>query len=626
MTSNAIQSINNMTIRSILEKEKLYGNNFIDWYRNLQIVLKSERKLHHLENPLPEAPLETASATVRNAYTKQYNEQLEVACLMLTSMTSELQRNLMDYNAYDMIEELKTMFQQQAEHELFETVKAFHACKHELGQPVSQYVLKMKGYLDQLEHLGYAMPPVLGVHLILTSLSKDYDGFVMNYNMHSMGKSIPELHAMLKQAEKGLPKKTPAVLTIKEGKIQKRKPQDASGKGKGKSKQAYTLKKKIPPPAKKEHPAKNMACHHCGQIGHWRRNCVLYLEELKKGKAGSTSTSGIFVIELYNFPNKTWVYDTGYGTHICNDMQGLRKIRKLNKGALDLYVGNGDRSAVEAIGSYELILPSGLILILDNCHYAPSITRGVISVSRLKDNGFNHVFTDYGISKRITKLQHDGLLESTGNESFDICESCLSGKMTKKPFTHQVERASDLLGLIHTDGYALESAARILNMVPNKKVNKTPYEIWHGKVPNLSYLKVWGCEAHVKRDTPNKLESRTIKCIIVGYPKETMGYYFYYPAENKVFTARYAEFLEKRLLLQEASRSTVDLEEIQEQDTLPSEGTSEIRTEPQHESVEVQDEACLIRRSSRTSRPPERLNLMVTMEDFELGDLGEPAN
>nr|GEY00594.1 hypothetical protein [Tanacetum cinerariifolium] len=49
--------------------------------------------------------------------------------------------------------------------------------------------------------------------------------------------------------------------------------------------------------------------------------------------------------------------------------------------------------------------------------------------------------------------------------------------------------------------YALESTALILNMVPTKKVDKTPYELWHGKVPNLSYLKVWGCEAHVKRLT-----------------------------------------------------------------------------------------------------------------------------
>nr|GFB12420.1 retrotransposon protein, putative, Ty1-copia subclass [Tanacetum cinerariifolium] len=53
--------------------------------------------------------------------------------------------------------------------------------------------------------------------------------------------------------------------------------------------------------------------------------------------------------------------------------------------------------------------------------------------------------------------------------------------------------------------YTLESAARILNMVPTKKVDKTPYELWHEKVPNLSYLKVWGCEAHVKCHTPDKL-------------------------------------------------------------------------------------------------------------------------
>lgn len=179
---------------------------------------------------------------------------------------------------------------------------------------------------------------------------------------------------MLKLAEKGLPKKAPSVLTIREGKIQKKKPQAAQGKGKGKGKKTYTPKKKIPLPAKKEHPAKDMTYHHCGVVGHWRRNCSAYLVELKKGKAGSTSNSGIFVIELYAFPNKSWVYDTGCGTHICNNVQGLRRSRKLNKGALDLYVGNGDRAAVEAIGSYELILPSGLVIVLDNGHYAPTIT------------------------------------------------------------------------------------------------------------------------------------------------------------------------------------------------------------------------------------------------------------
>ncbi|GJS47875.1 retrotransposon protein, putative, ty1-copia subclass [Tanacetum coccineum] len=142
--------------------------------------------------------------------------------------------------------------------------------------------------------------------------------------------------------------------------------------------------------------------------------------------------------------------------------------------------------------------------------------------------------------------------------------------------------------------YALESATRILNMVPTKKVDKTPYELWYGKVPNLSYLKVWGCEALVKRDTPDKLQQRSVKCIFIGYPKKTMGYYFYFPPENKIIAARYAEFFEKNLITQEVIGTAIDLEEIQDEDTSPSEITSKIPMKvegfepPQEEVILIQ--------------------------------------
>ena len=38
-----------MSLRSVLEKDKLTGTNFLDWFRNLRIVLKQERKLYVLE-------------------------------------------------------------------------------------------------------------------------------------------------------------------------------------------------------------------------------------------------------------------------------------------------------------------------------------------------------------------------------------------------------------------------------------------------------------------------------------------------------------------------------------------------------------------------------------------------
>ena len=53
--------------------------------------------------------------------------------------------------------------------------------------------------------------------------------------------------------------------------------------------------------------------------------------------------------------------------------------------------------------------------------------------------------------KRMKKLHKDGFLESLGSESFDACEPCLLGKMTKTPFSGTMEQATDLLEIIHTD-------------------------------------------------------------------------------------------------------------------------------------------------------------------------------
>ena len=116
-------------------------------------------------------------------------------------------------------------------------------------------------------------------------------------------------------------------------------------------------------------------------------------------------------------------------------------------------------------------------------------------------------------------------------------------------------------------GYALETAAFILNRVPSKVVEKTPYEIWNGKTPNLSFLKIWGCEAYVKRQISDKLAPKSDKCLFIGYPKKTKGSYFYNASENKVFIARDGVFLEREFISKRTSRCIVQLEEIQDPQT-----------------------------------------------------------
>nr|GFD06022.1 zinc finger, CCHC-type [Tanacetum cinerariifolium] len=166
--------------------------------------------------------------------------------------------------------------------------------------------------------------------------------------MHSMGKIVNELYAMLKLHEQTLPKSSaPALHAIRAGKVQKgnkhKKSQSQTAAmrqnhGKGKNKQAYAPKPKILPPPKRENPAKDSLCHECGEIGHWKRNCPLYLAELlKKKKNADSGASG----------------------------SGSKGSRKLKPGALSLYVGNGQREVVEAIGAFYLCLPSGLEIVLN---------------------------------------------------------------------------------------------------------------------------------------------------------------------------------------------------------------------------------------------------------------------
>ena len=82
-------------------------------------------------------------------------------------------------------------------------------------------------------------------------------------------------------------------------------------------------------------------------------------------------------------------------------------------------------------------------------------------------------------------------------------------------------------------GYALESAYYILNRIPIKSIAKTPYEIWTGHKPTFSYLRIWGCPAYVMHLEIDKLGQRSDKCLFVGYPKESKGYYFYLPEKQE---------------------------------------------------------------------------------------------
>src|SRR6266540_5915428 len=378
----ASSSSSSFTLRSILEKEKLNETNFIDWIRNLRIVLKQERKDYVLENPIPPEPAANAPRAERDAYKKHSGDAVDATCLMLATMNSELQKQFENMMAFNIVMQLKKLFQAQARVERYEMTKALHECKMAEDASVSSHVIKMIGYIENLERLRFPYNQDLAIDIILQSLPPSYSSFIMNYNMNGLEKSLTELHGMLKIAEQNIKHRTSDVLLVQKGKKTKKK---RKAKGKGHAKAESSSKDRKP---KKPTATSSATCFHCHDVGHWKRNCPKYLEDKKKGSL--TSTSGIYVIEvnIAKCPSNAWVLDTGAGAHICSNMQTLQGSRTLARGKVQFCVGNGARVAAIAVWTFPLTLSSGMVLELSKCYYVPAINKNIISVSCLDTETF----------------------------------------------------------------------------------------------------------------------------------------------------------------------------------------------------------------------------------------------
>ena len=181
--------------------------------------------------------------------------------------------------------------------------------------------------------------------------------------------------------------------------------------------------------------------------------------------------------------------------HICNSLQEFQETKKLNKGELFLTLADRSRISVLAVGVFNLCFDS-IVLMLEDCLYVPNVRRNLIFATYLGKHGYCVILKDNVVIKkgkificsgnivdgfyiltpnkqelynfeldndshvkslkrkfpstndtylkhlhlshinpnRIQRLNKDRLLEPLDFDDFSVCESCLEGKMTKRPF------------------------------------------------------------------------------------------------------------------------------------------------------------------------------------------------
>ena len=144
-----------------------------------------------------------------------------------------------------------------------------------------------------------------------------------------------------------------------------------------------------------------------------------------------------------------------------------------------------------------------------------------------------------------------------------------------------------------------------------------------GNIPDCLSAKFGDVSPYVKRLMSDKLTPKSDKCFFVVCPRETKGYYFYNPAEGKVFVVSNGLFLEKEFLSKGVSGIKVQLEEIRDVPEMVSAPTE--LSQKEQEVVEPVVEEPAPWRSVRARRTPEKFTLLTTgQRDVLLLDNDEP--
>nr|GEX77052.1 retrotransposon protein, putative, Ty1-copia subclass [Tanacetum cinerariifolium] len=421
--------------------------------------------MYVIEQPLPTAPAADSEANVLAEWNALYDAYNEVACLMLGSMTPELHRQCENYSPYEMFQEFKSMFEKQ---------------------------------------------------------------------VGNMGKTIGELHAMLIEYEKGLPKKAETqVMMIKGGKIHKSKKKSLKAKGKdkangkGNDKQVYIPKPKNPKPSAKEHPAKDDTCHHCKEG----------FREARKLKQGALYFNGIYEIDMRDLvPNVDFIYNvntTRAKYNLDSTYLWHRRLAHISKKHIEKLQQEGLLRSIDDESFDQCVSCLSGKMTRKSFSYCPERATDLLGIIHIDVYGpLRHVsrqgasyfitFTDdysrYGyvyllknkhevfetfkviknevenqLEKTIKALRSDRGGEYISQEFKDYLKSYGIVQQLTPPYIPQHNSVSEkrnrtLLDMVRSMmnlttfslsfwDYALESATRIFNMVPTKKVDKTPYDL-----------------------------------------------------------------------------------------------------------------------------------------------------
>ncbi|KAF7808414.1 Retrovirus-related Pol polyprotein from transposon TNT 1-94 [Senna tora] len=484
--------------------------NYDDWYESLDMYLTVSRDDLAMREGKP-ADLTAQSNDAEKAFHKQWHDSNRI-CLTVLKYTVDKTIRQSVPEKDTVVEYLKAIGEKFKKFD--KSQKAYYIslldnARYDRVSGVREHMMKMVNYYNKLKGLKLDLGESFLVYKILESLPTEYVVLRTTYNSQETEWSINQLMSIVTQEEESQKKikaLTQSVNMLSLGSSNKK------GKGKGKkhdSKRALGVKKDgKKSKGKAKEPLKG-ECFYCKKPGHRINECF----KLK------------------------------------------------NKREKEVLGVQGSSAAVECIGTVVLNLPTGHNLVLKNVVYVPSSRRSLISTSILDALGKFPAKTRGGKANRsenILDIIHTDIsgpitpatlaVELKSGKSIKAVRSDRGGEYYGRytesgrnpgPFAlflkeHGTEAQYTMPGTPQQNGVAERRNRTLMDMVPSKSVENTPYELFTAKKPTMKHLRVWGCKAEVRPYNPQlkKLDPKTISGYFIGYCLGSRGNRFYCPSHS----------------------------------------------------------------------------------------------
>lgn len=405
---------------------RLDGSNYRTWKFQINAILRSQDLLGVVDGSFVK-PADDADSKDKTAWQQKDGKAMAI---LFASVNAEQASHLLDCkSAKSMMDLLESIHQKKSDVRIMILYEEYFSLKMSNDESVTAYVSKVRTIASELEDQGEKLSDNLKMCRIVSSLTPKFQNFRSIWYNIKEGRTMETLMSKLQLEEDQLRKSERDTVQNES------QPTEAAFSAKH-----FDTKKKKKKPTLSERQA-NSKCHQCGQVGHWKKDCVAgnkndsgsnSSKNNNNNKNGKSVSYAAIDETLSADYDETWISDSGASRHTTFRRDWFKSF---SSGVQDgIKIANDE--ILEVIGSGTIEVEAFVdgkweTQILENVRFAPKAKVNLFSVNQLTSKGYNTTFTNDGCT--VTRVS-DGKVVSVGYKD--------NNNIVRMAFRHKtVERA-----------------------------------------------------------------------------------------------------------------------------------------------------------------------------------------